>query len=416
MIRTTTSAKRAVGIAAVIAAAWRRAFQLTDTSLVRVEPDAETLAAWDTVDELAPSVPSMRELSAQRPAAATRISPVAIFIVAGLVAGGVIAGMRSGTDDDTCTFADGTVVPGQCIFADEFSGSSLDDTVWLAADDWSGPLQNVTPDISCFRHENVTVGSGVLKLRMSINARGSCAQTWSTTAYYVSNYEPSWTPGATSYDVAVINTKTFRFKYGHVQMRIKLPPGRGPGGDVSLWGVGCQRSGGVVGALSDLFTFADGQRACDWPNIGNAEMDIIQSSRSGSTTTINTSIYTASSPGSPTLIDNFFGINYYGARYAQPATAGFSTWLSGVTVANPTTTFHLYDLDWNPRSWNVYVDGVLVASETPSGTTWIPSGSMFPMIWNAATVAVTDADLPSDMEVDYFRVWCPPGYGCTWSN
>jgi beta-glucanase (GH16 family) len=251
---------------------------------------------------------------------------------------------------------------------------------------------------------------------MSANARGSCPQTWSATSYYTSNYGASWPPGqATSYDVCVVSQPSFRFKYGRVQMRITLPPGRGPGGDVSLWGIGCQRPAGIINALGDLFQYPAGQRACDWPNIGHAEMDIIQSSRTGATTVINTSVYTASSPGSPSLVDTFFGINYYGARWAQPATGGFTTWM-GPTISNPTSSYHVYELLWTPTRWSVYVDGNIQALENPGGTTWIPSALMFVMFWNATTVAVTPGDLPSVMLVDYIRITCPPGVPCEWSG
>jgi beta-glucanase (GH16 family) len=406
------------GVFAAFVLAWRRAFtpKTEEQALTMYSPMPRDLAAAQAeVEALTPTTEGQWEVDWPR---TSRFRLAMYILIPALIAGTGAAIVGTHGEATRCTWGDGTSTEGVCMFDDEFT--TFDTDVWHAANDWSGPLQNITPDVSCFREENVSVAAGILTLRMSINARASCPQTWSTTAYYTSNYEPSWTPGATSYDNAVVDMKSFRFKYGRVQMRITLPPGRGPGGDVSLWGVDCQRSGGVVGALSDLFTLASG-RPCNWPELGSAEMDIIQSSRTGATTIINTSVYTASSPDSPTLIDAFHGINYYGARNAQPTTAGFTAWING-TVTNPTTSYHVYELLWlppiggGPDRWSISVDGIIAAIQTPTPVTWIPSGEMFMMLWNAATVTVTDGDLPSDMLVDYVRISCPPGVTCTWSG
>ena len=63
----------------------------------------------------------------------------------------------------------------------------------------------------------------------------------------------------------------------------------------------------------------------------------------------------------------------------------------------------------------MFADGNLVALQRPTPN-WVSDDSMFMMLWNAATVAVTPGDLPSQMLVDYIRIHCPPGYGCEWSG
>ena len=333
-----------------------------------------------------------------------------------LFAGGVVcagAVMRMG-GSSTCTYPDGDVVAGRCMFDDEFDALNTD--VWVASDDWSGPLQNVIPDVGCFRHENVTVSGGSVNLTASVNARASCPQTWDVTPYYTAHFGSSWTPGATRYDVAELSMKTFRFRYGLVQMRMIFPPGRGPGGDVTLWGTNCQSLTGAITAVNDLYTKAEGDRICHWPYADSREMDIMQSSRTGDTTTINTSVYTDNSVGSPHLVDTFFGVPYYGDRYIQPSVGGFKNFLGSYTVASPTLTYHVYELDWRPGSWTVSVDGSIVAKEVQGTPAWVPDEAMFIMIWNAMTVAVTDADLPSIMLVDYLRITCPSGVPCEWSN
>lgn len=372
----------------------------------------------EEVDALTPGSPRLVDMALPAPSRAPSRLRLAAYVLIPLLAAAVGTAVRvSNGGPPRCTFADGTYVDGACMFIDEFD--SFNTQVWKAANDWSGPLQAVIPDVGCFREENVTVSGNALRLAMTVNARSSCPTSWSSTSYYTTHeytpgttYATSWPLGAaTSYDVAAVDMRDFRMKYGRVQMRITLPPGRGPGGDVTLWGIACQQARGSVGALSDLFTKDTADRTCNWP-VNAAEMDIIQSSRSGATTTINTSTYTSNAVGSPTLVGNFFGINYYGARWAQPATAGFTTWLGG-TVTNPTTTYHIYDLLWTPSGWSLTVDGTLQTTESAA---WIPSGSMFMMLWNAATVPVTAADLPSTMLVDYIRISCPIGVPCTWSG
>jgi beta-glucanase (GH16 family) len=285
------------------------------------------------------------------------------------------------------------------MFVDEFSGSELS-SAWRAIDDWPGPMLEVTPESGCMRHENVSVSGGSLHLTMTANNRASCPQTWTVTPYYTDNYGASYTPGATTYDTAVIDQPSFRMKYGHVSMRIKHPGGTGPAGDVTLWGIDCQKPIGVIGAFLDLFTLATG-RSCNFPVRGSSEIDITQYCAARPTILLNTSVYVDNSIGSPPQVSTWYGIPYYGAVTLQ------------IPGADPATTWHTYDLDWRPGVWRAEVDGVKINEAVAS---WVPAEPMFFMLWNVDMATVNLGTLPQTMYVDYVRVWCPPGVPCEWSG
>lgn len=407
----------------LFAAMWARMlFRETETSTalaLHTEADTELMeAARREVDALAPACAGQWET--EQPRASTRVTPAgAIAIVLGVATGAVAGAITLGSSAG-CTFADGSTVEGECMFVDEFAGITLDPTKWTAIDDYAGPINGLTPELSCFRHENVSVSGGYLNLSVTDEDRTPCPQSWSATAYYTANYNANWPPNAnTSYQTAVVDMSHFRFTYGTVSMRIKHPGGVGPGGAAVLWGANCQRAAGSINALIDLFNYAPGGRTCDWPAVGSQETDITAYCAARSPgSTLDTSIYVSETPGSPAAISTYFGIPYYGALYGQPPAAGYTTFLPypGIQFADPAANWHTYELDWRPNMWRVSIDGTVVASETPTGTSWIPTTPMYMMLWADDIVTVTAGTLPQTMQIDYVRIWCPSGVPCTWSN
>jgi beta-glucanase (GH16 family) len=87
-------------------------------------------------------------------------------------------------------------------------------------------------------------------------------------------------------------------------------------------------------------------------------------------------------------------------------------------VPTSCTAFHVYQLDWRPRSITIGVDGrgiLRVLNDQPGGKGAWPFNVPFKMILNlaiggnwAAAKGIDDAAMPQRMEIDYVRVWSVP--------
>jgi beta-glucanase (GH16 family) len=84
-------------------------------------------------------------------------------------------------------------------------------------------------------------------------------------------------------------------------------------------------------------------------------------------------------------------------------------------VPTSCSAFHVYQLDWRPRSITIGVDGhgiLRVLNNRPGGKGAWPFNTPFKMILNlaiggawAAAKGIDDAAMPQRMQVDYVRVW-----------
>lgn len=324
----------------------------------------------------------------------------------------VAAGLAIGTNP-TCAFADGSSASGACMFSDEFNGAALDPAVWLAEDEWLGPLLDGAPT-GCVTSSNVSVSGGTLKMTMTNHSRSSCPQTWTANAYYAAHFAAGWPTGQpTLFDTSVVDAKTFKFKYGRIAIRMKMPGGTGPTADVSLWGENCQSGGAGHQLLLGLFNNVG---SCMWPQPGSREFDIPNFTHSNlDGKQIIFALHTDNVSAAPSL-RNFnkgdVSIPYYGAEWA-PAASGDTPFLSSVDYGDPTAAFHVYETDWRPGQWSVFIDGQLFGTNTGA---WVPTDNMFPMFWNVDQTTTSSVGLPTTMEIDYVRVWCPPGVPCVWSG
>ena len=87
-------------------------------------------------------------------------------------------------------------------------------------------------------------------------------------------------------------------------------------------------------------------------------------------------------------------------------------------VASSCTAFHIYQLDWQPRSITIGVDGrgiLRVRNDQPGGKGAWPFDTPFHLILNlaiggnwAGAKGIDNAALPQRMKVDYVRVWRVP--------
>lgn len=370
------------------------------------------LAAMAEVDALTPGNPEWSPLAKPIKAA---LNPIAFVLLGGLVAGSVGAGVKL-ADNPTCTFSDGTTVDGQCMFSDEFTGSTLDSTKWIAEDDLISALLEHGAPFGCVASSNVSVTGGNLALAFTSNSRASCPATWSPNAYYNTHFAASFpAPTATSFDGAIVDAKTFKMKYGRISVRMKMPGGTGPTADVSLWGENCQSGGAGHQLMLGLF---NNSGSCLWPQPGAREFDIPNYTHSNfDGKQIISGLHTDNNNGAPFLRNFSVGdvtIPYYGADWAPANTpVGNTHYLCDGITTDPTAAFHTFDTDWRPGQWSFFIDGQLCATNIGA---WIPAENMFPMIWNVDQVAPSATGLPVSLLVDYVHIWCPPGVPCVWSS
>jgi len=148
----------------------------------------------------------------------------------------------------------------------------------------------------------------------------------------------------------------FSFKYGYVEVRAQLPVGAGswPG----IWMLG-----------NDFSTTG-------WPACG--EIDIAEQTANTPNVIYGTLHYVGNNPGST------------------------------ITIQNPDTAFHLYQLEWSPTQISILVDNVVYFTYANSGG--IPFNQDFYMILNVAVGGTfggtVDPNYTSGtMKIDYVRVY-----------
>lgn len=239
------------------------------------------------------------------------------------------------------------------IFQDEFEGNSLAKTRWVTCYWWDndGCTNADNQELEWYQSANVEVGQGLLKL---------IAQKEQVEASDGKTY--SYTSGMVTTGRSVPNPKgaaKFAFKYGYVEIRANIPPGK------SLW--------------PSLWLLPANQK---WP----PEIDIMEMVGDEPRTVHMTS-------------------HYINASGQEDETGG--RW----TGPNFSTGFHLFALDWEPQSLVWYVDGV--ERQRLTNTAFIPAEKMYLVMnlavggkWPGAPNARTV--FPSYFSIDYVRIWQRP--------
>ena len=164
-----------------------------------------------------------------------------------------------------------------------------------------------------------------------------------------------------SYTSARLLTKDkFFFKYGKVETRAKLPAGGGTW--PAIWMLG-----------TDISTVS-------WPACG--EIDIMEHLGND--------------------VNKIYGTLHYPGRSGGNANG------STKIIANATTEFHIYSLEWNPSVIKIFVDNQLI--HTVPNSSSIPFNHDFFFIVNVAMGGnfgglVDPAFTSASMEIDYIRVY-----------
>lgn len=234
-------------------------------------------------------------------------------------------------------------------WSDEFDHNGLpDSTKWgydVGGHGWgNNELQYYTKASS----ENVEVSNGTLKLKAVSKKTGSNKYT----------------------SARLVTKDKAHFTYGKIEMRAKLPAGRG------LWPA--------------FWMLGTNINKVDWPECG--EIDIMEHVGFEK--------------------DSVFGTihskSYNHIINTQKTRKAF--------VADPYNTYHVYSVDWTPEQMDFYIDGVLfnhVVNEHKTVAEW-PFDLPFYIILNIAVggnlggkYGLDETAFPAVMEVDYVRVYTP---------
>jgi beta-glucanase (GH16 family) len=252
------------------------------------------------------------------------------------------------------------LVSGGFQFADEFSGSSVDTSLWTVLnehDDQSSSGQ------SCYLPANVTEGSGLLT---------ETAKSQSMTC-------PDGT-GSVSYTSGAIQPKKFNYKYGTLIASVKFAGGIGTWPALWVLGAHCQ----VPSYLTN---------SCNWPTEGSREADIVELKNNGATSTAP--------------LQN--GVTVGG---------GFSICTPSVTTV--TTGQNTIEFDWTSTQMTFIVNGVTTCVQCNTGScvgsgtagtytncACVPQSPMFPILNDeigGTGGGGTISGLPQTSQMDYIHI------------
>jgi beta-glucanase (GH16 family) len=245
----------------------------------------------------------------------------------------------------------------QCTFSDDFNGTSLDSTKWVAQrTDWSGYTSGLD---ACFvdTPDNISVSGGTLQL----TARKEAAPFTCKDGY--GDFTTQYTSGMVS------TYGKFSQAYGRFEARAKISSARVAGLQTSFW------------LWPD-----DSSKYGGWP--GSGEIDVAE-------------MYSR-------YADHAFPYVHYNPASFDPNVTSYSC-----VIGNP-DDFHTYALEWTTTQLKFIYDG-----KTCLVDNWNPAGAAKPAPFDRPfMIALTQAlgigdnqfdsattPLPATTVVDYVRAW-----------
>jgi beta-glucanase (GH16 family) len=246
------------------------------------------------------------------------------------------------------------------VWQDEFDGSGAPD-----AEKWTyeeGYIRNREAQFYTRRRENVRVENGVLVLEARRESIPNPAFQAGSTSWQRSRETSEYT------SASVRTLDRSHWRYGRIEVRAKLPSGRGTWPAIWMLGVNCKEVG--------------------WPECG--EIDIMENV-GYDPSAIHANIHTGS--------------------YNHVKKTGKG---SKITVERPWEKFYVYALEWSPEKLDFFVDGrkyFTYANDNSGVASW-PYDKPFYLILNLAIGGawggrngIDDAIFPQRMEVEYVRVY-----------
>lgn len=243
-----------------------------------------------------------------------------------------------------------TPTPDPCAsfdFCDEFNDSTVDTTKWVVMNEHADETNS---EPACYLPGQTVETGGYLTETAKKQTSTSCP-TGTSPVSYVSG---------------AVQTKTYKWKYGTLEVRAKVAGGQGLWPAIWMLGEDCQ-------APTWLST-----TGCDWPEIGSEEVDFVE----------------------------YLSGNFTNPQFNLHSSAGGGSFACG-PITRGDQNFHTYKLEWTETMMRDSIDGSVCHTYT-SPTTHIPATPMF-LIMNTSLGgtgggSITDGNLPQTTYVDYVRV------------
>ena len=229
------------------------------------------------------------------------------------------------------------------LFADEFSGTGLDTTKWVA---FNRPGDASNSEQQCYLPSNVTEGSGLLTLT---SRASSCM--------------------GLPYSSGGVQWKSFNFTYGTLEFRSLEAGGSGTWPSEWMLGSNCQVSN---------VSSPDNTGSCSWPNPGSDEID-----------------------ASEIMNNDHFTVNQ------QLHSGGANPGCRATVSTDVSKSWHTYDVVWAPNSLVWKIDGVTTCTVTQSVPTTPMFLIMQTAVGGTAAGTVDPSTLPQTHQIDYVRVTAP---------
>jgi beta-glucanase (GH16 family) len=226
------------------------------------------------------------------------------------------------------------------VFDDEFNGTSLDTTAWVAV---NRPGDTSNAEQQCYKPGNASVSGGNLVLLTQVDS--SCA--------------------GYGYTSAMVQWKSFNFTYGYVEVRAKMAGGQGPWPAIWMLGANCQQTN---------ITDPGNIPPCNWPFPGSDEIDITE----------------------------ILGSNHTSVNQQIHSTLGNPGCSAG--VSDVSQNWHTYGLTWTAASVIWTIDGATtctVGSAIPTHPMFLMLNTALGGVGGGS---VNPASLPQSYFIDYVRV------------
>lgn len=294
----------------------------------------------------------------------------------GTITGGSAASVAaSGASGDAVKFAASTgtgtgitaptITPGsgkawKLNFSEEFTGTSVDLNKWTTCFSWAWDYAGCTVSFNggreTYQSSQVQYSNGTAKLVAQPQAKDGYGKDYKSALLSTTNKPNSLTGGAQG-------PSLYKFKYGYVEARLKLPVQKGFFS--AFW-------------MLPVSTAASGY---DYPY----EIDILENLGGGDTPLYQTIHYNSRSKSwAP-----------YASGNCSPS-------------VNPFTGFHTYGVDWQPTYQDFYIDGKKCGrftTEVWSGDMELILNLMVDVDWQKAYSNLNGASGTGTLEADYVRVW-----------
>lgn len=245
-------------------------------------------------------------------------------------------------------------------FSEEFIGTSVDLNKWTTCFSWAWDYAGCTVSFNngreSYQSSQVQYSNGIGKLVAQPQSPSVWGKDYKSGLLSTTNKPNSLTGG-------VQGPSLYKFKYGYVEARLKLPPQKGF--FTAFW-------------MLPVSTEASGYQ---YPY----EIDILENLGGGDTPLYQT-------------------IHYNGRSQSwSPYPSGNCS-----PTVNPFTDFHTYGIDWQPGYQDFYIDGKKCGRFTTEvwGTEMeLILNLMVDVDWQKAYPSLNGASGTGTLEADYVRVW-----------